>query len=176
MITLTRLKEHLKIELDWQDEDEYLQSLLSAAYSQIENDTGRSYLQDQSVLILDHFEPVIELPLVPAVAIASIEYLDTENALVVMPAGDYRLDTRELKAKLYPAHGTSWPVASDYPESVRITYTVGQTDIPKPIDQAALLLIGHWYANRESVVIGTITANVPMAYQALIQPYRIYSA
>lgn len=40
------------------------------------------------------------------------------------------------------------------------------------IDQACLLLIGHWYANREAVVIGTITAEVPLAVQALLQPYR----
>lgn len=39
---------------------------------------------------------------------------------------------------------------------------------------AMLLLIGHWYANRESVVIGTITAEVPMAVDALISPYRHY--
>ncbi|MBY5942774.1 head-tail connector protein [Halomonas sp. DP5N14-9] len=39
---------------------------------------------------------------------------------------------------------------------------------------AMLLLIGHWYENREAVVVGTITSEVPMAVEALIQPYRIY--
>ena len=42
----------------------------------------------------------------------------------------------------------------------------------KPIRQGALLLIGHWYANRESVVIGTITADLPMATDALWKPHR----
>ncbi|MDW5376835.1 head-tail connector protein [Halomonas sp. HP20-15] len=40
------------------------------------------------------------------------------------------------------------------------------------ITTAMLLIIGHWYANRESVVIGTITSEVPMAVHALISPYR----
>lgn len=40
------------------------------------------------------------------------------------------------------------------------------------ITTAMLLLIGHWYANRESVVVGTITSEVPMAVDALICPYR----
>ncbi|MFT7337626.1 MAG: hypothetical protein ACI92B_000948 [Marinobacter maritimus] len=42
------------------------------------------------------------------------------------------------------------------------------------ITTAMLLLIGHWFVNRESVVIGTITAELPMAVDALITPYRHY--
>ncbi|MEE3636610.1 head-tail connector protein [Pseudomonas sp. AL 58] len=44
--------------------------------------------------------------------------------------------------------------------------------ITKSIRQGALLLIGHWYASRESVVIGTITAELPMATNALWAPHR----
>lgn len=42
------------------------------------------------------------------------------------------------------------------------------------IRQGALLLIGHWYANREAVVIGitTATADLPMATNALWRPHR----
>ncbi|APC45960.1 head-tail connector II [Halomonas phage QHHSV-1] len=39
---------------------------------------------------------------------------------------------------------------------------------------AMLLLIGHWFLNREAVVIGSSTAEVPMAVEALISPYRHY--
>ena len=42
----------------------------------------------------------------------------------------------------------------------------------KSIQQGALLLIGHWYGSRESVVIGTITAELPMATNALWKPHR----
>ena len=42
----------------------------------------------------------------------------------------------------------------------------------KAIRQGALLLIGHWYANRETVVIGTITSALPMATDALWSPHR----
>ncbi|EAO9771929.1 phage gp6-like head-tail connector protein, partial [Salmonella enterica subsp. enterica serovar Florida] len=37
-----------------------------------------------------------------------------------------------------------------------------------------LLLIGHWYANRESVAVGQNATDVPFAVEALLQPYRIY--
>ena len=42
----------------------------------------------------------------------------------------------------------------------------------KSIQQGALLLIGHWYGSREAVVIGTITAELPMATNALWKPHR----
>jgi hypothetical protein len=44
--------------------------------------------------------------------------------------------------------------------------------ITKSIRQGALLLIGHWYANAEAVVIGTITAELPLATKTLWQPHR----
>lgn len=40
------------------------------------------------------------------------------------------------------------------------------------IRQAMLLLVGHWYKNREAV--GDETKELPLGFWALIQPYRIY--
>ncbi|MCX0499734.1 head-tail connector protein [Erwinia billingiae] len=42
------------------------------------------------------------------------------------------------------------------------------------IRSAMLLLIGHWYSNREAVVIGQTATEVPFAVEALLQPHKIY--
>lgn len=42
------------------------------------------------------------------------------------------------------------------------------------IGQAMLLLIGHWYANREAVIVGAAPAELPMAVQWLIGPFRVW--
>lgn len=42
----------------------------------------------------------------------------------------------------------------------------------KGIMQGAFLLIGHWYSNRETVVVGITTADLPMATNALWKPHR----
>lgn len=41
------------------------------------------------------------------------------------------------------------------------------------IEMAMLMLIAHWYANREAASSGGLT-ETPLAVEALLQPYRIY--
>ncbi|HHJ4580938.1 TPA: head-tail connector protein [Citrobacter freundii] len=42
------------------------------------------------------------------------------------------------------------------------------------IEMAMLMLIAHWYANREAVNVGNITSALVLSTEALLQPYRIY--
>lgn len=42
----------------------------------------------------------------------------------------------------------------------------------KSIQQGALLLIGHWYANRETVAVGVATSELPLGTNALWNPHR----
>lgn len=66
------------------------------------------------------------------------------------------------------------------PSRFRVTYNAGftqlddpdSTDAPEDIKQAVLLLVGHWYENREAVVVGdSATDELPMAVSALIDPH-----
>lgn len=43
------------------------------------------------------------------------------------------------------------------------------------IEQAALLLIGHWFVNREAVVVGSISANLPLAVESLLWNRRAFA-
>ena len=43
-----------------------------------------------------------------------------------------------------------------------------QMGLTPDVEQAVLLLVGHWYANREAVVVGTISSVVPLAVERLL--------
>ncbi|MFV3286943.1 head-tail connector protein [Pseudomonas sp. NY15356] len=61
-------------------------------------------------------------------------------------------------------------LADAYDQADAIAYGM----VINPAIQAACLLkLGHLFANREEVVTGTITAELPLASQHLLMPYRI---
>lgn len=42
----------------------------------------------------------------------------------------------------------------------------------KAIEQGVLLLVGHWYVNREDVALGATATELPQSTRFLWQPYR----
>ena len=42
------------------------------------------------------------------------------------------------------------------------------------VKAAMLLLIGHWYENRETVSLGQAATDIPFTVESLLQPYKIY--
>lgn len=73
-------------------------------------------------------------------------------------------------------------VASPTALTLDIALTVGPNtltinQLPAPITQSILMLVSHWYENREAVVVGhtsTISTKLEFAVNALLSPYKIY--
>lgn len=184
MLTLTRAKQHLRLAITAQeaeaytDEDAIIQGLIDAAYQHAEHYTQTTLAQRAKTLVLDGFpagSSKIELPWAPVVAIESLEYTDPNGSGQSLDADTLRLDTRPIYPTLAPQWGTEWPSTTDEPECVVITATAGYAQTPPDVEAALLLLIGHLYENRESVVIGTATAALPMGVEMLLAPYRIHA-
>lgn len=86
---------------------------------------------------------------------------------------DALLETYSNAARRYVENYTDRALY-ETPEAAVLSADKDALALDDDITTAMLLLVGHWYANREGVVIGAITAEVPMAVEALLQPYRIY--
>lgn len=168
MITLAEAKLHCRI--DHSEEDELIQWLIDSAISVVEDRTGRALVERETSLVIDEFTPVIELPEAPVISVTAVSYTD-ENGLTV-DFTDYWADLRRLKARLMPAHGSEWPKVPRRQGGISITYRVGYATVPKPLRQAALLLIGTFYEHRESVA-DTQHFVIPGTVKMLIEPYRI---
>lgn len=170
---LSQVKAHLRVDSAWTEEDVYISGLFDAAIAQVENETQHRFNVVEESLYLPKFQSIIELPISPAQLIVRIDYLDENGVGRELSADDYYFDNARAKSIIKPAFGKLFPAVLPGYDSVVVRYIVGVTVWPKPIVQAVFLLVGHWYANREAVVVGAATAKVPLAYSSLIQSYKV---
>lgn len=171
MISLGEAKTHLRLEQDFTEEDGLIQSLVDAAVLNLEHNTGRALRVREESLVLDRWAAEVVLPWWPVQSIVSITYVDPQG--LTQQLESMALDLRQFPAKLRPAQGETWPDLMQGHEVVEIRVNVGMDALPEDLKRAALLMVGHLYENREAVVIGTITSELPMAVEYLLHPYRI---
>jgi hypothetical protein len=60
--------------------------------------------------------------------------------------------------------------------SISITASIGSDTLAPDIRMAILLLVAHYYAHREGVIIGTISSELPLGVEMLLAPYVIHPA
>ena len=61
-----------------------------------------------------------------------------------------------------------------YPVKITITAGFGAADdVDEGLKVAIKMLVGHWYDNRETVVMGMSAIELPMAVSALLARYRV---
>ena len=170
-VSLAEVKVHVKIDEEETVEDDLLCRMITAAREYCEKYTGRSLASKTVEYGIDNFPAEILLPYGPVASVQSIKYKDSDGTETTMTENtDYLVDTDGGRIVL--PNGKTWPSFNPYAYTpIRIAYTVGVV-APEGCKQAMLLLIGHWYANRESVVIGSISKEVEFSAKALLNQYR----
>ena len=113
----------------------------------------------------------ISLPMGPATEITEIAYVDPSGTAQVLSPDAYELLADEGASLIYPVCGTGWPATRVFPNAVQITFKAGSI-APQTLVLAMKQLIGHWYANREAVVMssGVIPQEVLLAAEKLLRP------
>jgi uncharacterized phiE125 gp8 family phage protein len=185
IVTLDDARRHLA-ELPEEDEA-YVEGLILAATTWIDGPTGwlgRALGIQTLEYAMEDFhsdaDGYIHLPFSPVLELLSIRVRASAENFDTIPPGEYEIDA----GGVYPLSG-AWPFVSGRNQRVILRYRVGcakpsgtpavwVVNVPEPIRFAILLLIAHWYRNREAVVIGQSAVNLPFAVDALLQPYRIY--
>lgn len=170
-ILLADAKVHLKV--DGNDEDDLIESLITAAREMVEKITHRSLIEQTRVAKMDYFpiSDTITLPFGPVSEITSVEYYDEDEVLQTLSASDYWTDLDSDIPRIVIKD--SWPETEDMPNAVQIEYVCGYGDsgasVPKPLIRAMYLIIGHLYENREQV--GEIKHELPYGANFLISNY-----
>lgn len=181
-VTLTEMKTHLRY--DYDNENTLIETLIRAAREWVENYTGRALVEQTLEYAIDSYPDEMRLPRPPIIEVESFKYTDSAGTSTLLAANQYTLDTSApLLPRIVPAYNVSWPGTRSQPSSLRIRYKAGYAREGSPDDHAAVpaslraaikLLVGHWFKNRESVVIGVAANEVPMAAMALCDPYRAH--
>ncbi len=171
-VTLDMAKAYLKV--DETDEDVLIEALIAAATSRIEFECDLALITQQWSLYRDRWPGcgILEIPLHPVQAVEEIRILTPEGLITVDPA----LYETDLSGR--PARVLALP---DFPEEtdglnvveVRIRAGFGDApeDVPADLRQAVLLVVAHWFENREGAD-GRGGAGLPAGARRLMASWR----
>ena len=200
-ITLQQAKGQLCLDAAYATDDALVALYIQAAREYVESNCNRAVLSQQWRLSLDGFpvyspglmrfndrssyrqianqwasSVYLHLPKPNLISVDAITWIDTSGTSQTLAPSAYVVDTDSIPARIAPTPNTYWPVPQMYrPNTVQIVFTCGYgddpSDVPARIQAAMLLLIAHWYANRESVSPMNLTS-IPFGVDALLASER----
>lgn len=170
-VTLTTLKQHLRI--NHSQQDIYLGGLLLTAREQVEADTWRSLIPITGMTITRRGFPMgdeaMYLPKPPLISVTSVTYLDNSGTSIAIT--NYRTDAQHDPGSIEPAFPLPWPASQDGPASVTVVYNCGYQDpasVPASLKHAILLIAAEMYENAEPVKVKENST-----LDRLLRPYRV---
>lgn len=176
-VSLAEARKHCRI--DVADDDGLLSGIILAARQWAETYLRRALCTQTLDYTLDCWPSTIILPRPPHQSVTSISYVDGAGATQVLASSEYQVDlsSDSLAARIRPAYQKTWPTTRlDTFNPITVRYVAGYggnpSNVPDAIRSAILLLIGHLYENRETVIIGTISSDIPFGARTLMDPYR----
>lgn len=189
-LTLAQVK--LALRISTSAEDDYLQSLIEVARQYLDGSTGilGRCLRPQTWrwdLPCGPSGKSLEVPLPPTISVDLIQYYDSNAVLQTWDSTYYRVVTGGFcGAKIVRKPTYTWPPclhpSYGYPDVFQVTFQAGYApgaesptteQIPEPIREAAILMIGDWFENRVNTLVGTSAIELPNAAAMLLAPYRM---
>lgn len=149
-------------------EDDLIATFRDAAVGHVERVSGVALADADYRWTMRTFPTRIDLPMQPVTALGEVTYDDDAGESATYTGA------RLVGSSVYAAVNETWPYANGY---AAVEFTAGLTspDEAPELIMAAKLLLGHFYMNREAVVIGGSSTGVvalPLGVQALIDTYR----
>jgi len=176
-VDMDDLKLHIRVR--HADEDDLIRALQETAVSMWESQTRRQLMVATYEETFRGFEDEMELRPAPLAAVASIEYLDTDDAEQTLSTDVYGVDAALEPAVVYRKSLQDWPALSAFRNPVTVTFTAGYTTlaaVPEDIKSAIKLMVAHLFEHREAVAepVGRGGfVDLPMGWDALLAPYSV---
>jgi len=174
-ITLEECKEQLRIDGD--ADDVYLTRLIAAAtsYADALGVLGKAIITQTWRQWIGNNPSAVSLALGPVQSLSAVKYYDTDGVLQTATLSDFELVGLPNSPVARPKSGYVWPIAQSRPDAICVEYVCGYgdavSDVPEAVRQGLLMLVAHWYENRETSVEKQY-ANLPFGFNELIQIER----
>ena len=177
LVSLNDAKLHCRV--DGNDEDALITNLVLSAVSYLDGYSGilgRALITQTWRVDYAAFEDLMRLPVGNLISVLAVTYYDVNNAQQTLADTVYSSLSDTGGPFIGRKANQSWPATYTRPDAVRVTWTAGYgaaaANVPMPIRQAVLLLVGHWYENRATVNVGNIVSAIPFTVDALLAPFR----
>jgi len=175
-VTLTEVKDQLRIEHT--DDDTLINRLINVAvsYTDVQGALGHAMISQKWGQWVDSTPPAaVKLILGPVLQVNAVKYYDTNGDLQTDTLTNYEVVGTSYATTVGPKENFSWPTTQDRSDAIRIEYTIGYgetaADVPETLRHALMMLIGHWYDNRETTMMDELS-NVPYGFDALMDMHR----
>lgn len=176
-VSVAEAKAHMNV--TGATDDTYIETLLNAVTGLVEQRTGRKLITQTWYYKFESWpgDGIIVLPFGNTISVTSIKYTDEDGDESTLSSDDYTVDADSIPGRCVLNYDADWP--TDVLHNVNpivVEFVTGYgaaAAVPADIKHAIKYMVGHWYANREVVVIGTITAEVPDTFKSLISSYRL---
>jgi uncharacterized phiE125 gp8 family phage protein len=166
-VTLVQAKAQCRV--DDTTEDSLIEGYIAAARSHVEAYCNTPLVSRTITAKCDSFCDFERFPLGPLTSVSSVAYVDTDGANQTLAGTVYELRSDGLEASIVLKYNQSWPSIQSG-SRITVTGVAGYTAIPDDIIHAILLLIAHWFENREAVGNGVVI--LPMGVDALLCNHR----
>ena len=175
-ISLAEAKAHLRIDVS--SEDTLIQSLIMASRLHIEAALDLALVTQTWRYRLDAWprSRALAMPMRPVQSVTAVTIYALDDSSAAIDPTDFILDGEANPARLVWRGSQTLPMPGRVANGIEIDFIAGlgdaASDVPQPIRQALLLLVAHWYENREPVEIGGSATPIPPGVSELLSPYR----
>jgi uncharacterized phiE125 gp8 family phage protein len=170
LVTLAVVKDHLKIEQDFVEDDTLINGYMEAALSYVISYLGRDVLNQDYTVKGKSFDDVFAFKRQTIKSVGSVTYIDENDVGQTLSSELYSLESIDkFESKIVYSLSDLPKVKANTSDAVTLTVTCGFKKLPKAIKQAVLLLVGEYYEFRSdrAKVKNTAVMN-------LLAPHRYY--